>query len=110
MAGLLLARAATRRHEIAVRLALGAKRGRLVQALLAEALVLGFISAAGGVLLTLGAIPMLNVLTLPGQIPLRLSIAPDASLLAYAVFLAIVTTVTCGLVPAMGATRVNVVG
>jgi putative ABC transport system permease protein len=109
VAGLLLARAATRRHEIAVRLALGAKRGRLVQALLAEALVLGFVSAAGGVLLTLGAIPILNALTLPGQMALRLSIAPDVSLLAYALFLAIVTTVTCGLAPAIGATRVNVV-
>jgi predicted permease len=109
VAGLLLARATSRRHEIAVRVALGARRSRLVQALLAEALVLGFISAVGGVLLTLAAIPSLNALTLPGQMPFHLSIAPDVSLVAYAVLLAIVTTVTCGLVPALGGTRVNVV-
>ena len=108
VAGLLLARATTRRHEIAVRVALGAKRVRLVQALLAEALVLGIISAAGGVLLTLGVIPVLNAVTLPGQLPLRLSIAPDAWLIGYAVLLALVTTVACGLVPALRGTRVNV--
>jgi hypothetical protein len=55
VAGLLLARAAARRHEIAVRMALGARRARLVQALAAEALVLDAISAAGGVLLTSSA-------------------------------------------------------
>jgi putative ABC transport system permease protein len=108
VAGLLLARAATRRHEIAVRVALGAKRARLVQTLLAEAMILGIISAAGGVLLTLGVIPILNAVTLPGQLPLRLSIAPDAWLIGYAVFLALVTTVACGLVPALRGTRVNV--
>ena len=53
-------------------------------------------------------IPFLNALTLPGQLPLRLSIVPDAWLVAYAVLLALVTTVACGLAPALRATRVNV--
>ena len=52
-----------------MRVALGAKRVRLVQALLAEALVLGIVGASGGVLLTLGVIPILNAVTLPGQLP-----------------------------------------
>ncbi len=108
VAGLLLARATTRRHEIAVRVALGAKRSRLVQALLAEALVLGLISAAGGVLLTLTVIPVLNAVVLPGQLPLRLTVAPDAWLIGYALLLALVTTAACGLVPALRGTRVNV--
>lgn len=108
VAGLLLARATSRQHEIAVRIALGARRARLVQTLLAEALVLGAMSAGGGTLLTLGVIPFLNALTLPGQLPLRLSIVPDAWLVAYAVLLALVTTVACGLAPALRATRVNV--
>ena len=108
VAGLLLARTTTRRHEIAVRVALGAKRVRLVQALLAETLVLGTVSAAGGVLLTLVAIPILNAITLPGQLSIRLSIAPDAWLIGYAVLLALVTTIACGLVPALRGTRVNV--
>ena len=101
VAGLLLARATSRQHEIAVRIALGARRARLVQTLLAEALVLGAMSAGGGTLLTLGVIPFLNALTLPGQLPLRLSIVPDAWLIVYAVLLALVTTVACGLAPAL---------
>ena len=108
VAGLLLARATSRQHEIAVRIALGARRARLVQTLLAEAFVLGAMSAAGGTLLTLGVIPFLNALTLPGQLPLRLSIVPDLWLVAYAVLLALVTTLACGMVPALRGTRVNV--
>ena len=64
-----------------MRIALGARRVRLVQTLLAEALVLGALSAAGGVALTLAVIPLLNALTLTGQLPLRLTIAPDAWLI-----------------------------
>ena len=108
VAGLLLARASSRQHEIAVRIALGARRVRLVQTLLAEALLLGAMSAGGGALLTLGVIPFLNTLTLPGQLPLRLSIVPDGWLVAYAVLLALVTALACGLVPALRGTRVNV--
>jgi predicted permease len=109
VAGLLLARVASRRNEIAVRVALGAGRGRLVQALLAESLVLGLISAAGGILLTLMVLPVLNAVNLPGQVALRVSVAPDGTLLSYGLVLAIVTTITCGLIPALRATRVNVV-
>jgi predicted permease len=89
-------------------MALGARRARLIQTLLAEALVLCAISAAGGTLLTLGVIPILNAWTLPGQVPLRLSVVPDAGLLAYTVLMALATTAACGLVPALRGTKVNV--
>ena len=108
VAGLLLARAAARQHEIAMRVALGARRSRLVQALLAEAFVLGALSATGGVLLTLIAIPSINALAVPGNPSLRLALKPDAWLLAYAAVLGAATTIACGLVPALRATRVDV--
>jgi putative ABC transport system permease protein len=108
VAGLLLARATARRHEIAMRVALGARRTRLIQAVLAEALVLGAFSATGGVLLTLIAIPSINALAVPGDPSMRLVLKPDAWLLAYAALLGAATTIACGLVPALRATHVDV--
>jgi putative ABC transport system permease protein len=108
VAGLLLARATARRHEMAMRIALGARRGRLIQALLAEALVLGGLSAAGGLLLTMIAIPTINAIAVPGEPSMRLQMSPDRWLIAYAAFLGIATTIAGGLVPALHGTRVDV--
>lgn len=108
VAGLLLARSTARHHELAMRTALGARRARLIQLLLAEALVIGALSATGGVVLTLLAIPAINAIALPGEPSMRLLVAPDAWLLGYAAVLGAVTTIACGLVPALRSTRVDV--
>ncbi len=107
MAGLLLARATSRHHEITVRLALGASRMRLMQTLLAEAFVLGSASAVGGVLLTLAVLPLLDRLS-PGTAPLQVAASIDGWLFVYAVVAAAATTIACGLVPALRATRTSV--
>jgi len=108
VAGLLLARATSRRHEMALRIALGARRTRLIQALLAEALVLAALSATGGVLMTLIAIPALNAIAVPGEPSMRLQMTADVWLLAYAAFLGVGTTLAGGLLPALQSTRVDV--
>src|SRR5262249_23688333 len=108
VAGLLLARATARRHEMAMRLALGARRGRLIQALLAEALVLGTLSAIGGVLLPTTAIPTINAIAVPGEPSMRLQMTADVWLIAHAAVLGLVTTIVGGLLPALQSTRMDV--
>jgi putative ABC transport system permease protein len=102
---LMLTRAAGRRRELAIRAAVGAGAGRLLTQLVCESLVL---SAAGGVLGVMLASWLLNGLStwmatrLP--IPLLSQVAIDPGVLAFAALVTIITTVFCGLAPALGAT------
>ena len=105
VANLLIARAFMRQKEIAVRLSLGASRGRLVRQLLVESLVL---SAAGGVvglalafLLTRG---LLRLVPTDGQ-PLMINASPDARILMFTVALTFLTGIVFGLLPALRASR-----
>jgi len=105
--GLLLARAVLRRREIAIRVALGAGRARVVQAMLVEAVLLVLSGAAVGLP---GAL-VLSRLPLPGALGglLEATRGFEASLLAYALALVVASTLVCGLVPALRATRADVV-
>ncbi len=105
VAGLLLARASVRRQEIAIRLALGASRGRLLQQLLAESLLLSVAGAALGLLMALVAAKAAAAVPLPFPVPIRLQISPDWRVVCYAGFMAIVSAVASGLVPAWQSLR-----
>lgn len=106
VAGVLLARGASRRHEIAVRLALGAGRASLVRMLLIESLLLSLLATAGGLAATTMILPMLGQVQLLNAMAVRIpAIELDLYLTAYAAALALITCLLCGVVPAFQATR-----
>jgi len=109
VAGMLLARAAARQREIAIRLAVGAGRGRLVRQLLTESLILGVLGAGVGVLLASWLTRLLTSFDLPIPIPLSLNLRLDARVLGFTAGIALVTGVLAGLAPALRATRANLV-
>ena len=108
--GMLLARAAARRREIGVRLAVGASRGRLVRQLLTESLVLSCLGAGMGLALAWSLLRTLAAAELPvGPFPITFDFLLDARAFLFTAGLAAGAGVTAGLVPALGATRPNVV-
>jgi putative ABC transport system permease protein len=101
VATLLLARAAARSREIAVRLAIGAGRGRIVRQLLMESALLAFFGAAVGLGLAQVASHSLVTLLSTGRgSPLVLDLAPNARVLAFTSVVAMATSLLFGIVPA----------
>jgi putative ABC transport system permease protein len=97
VAGLLVARGTRRRQEIAIRLAIGGSRARLVQQLLVEGLWLAIIGTAAGLALSVAFMRLVNGLRLPVPLPVGLHLAPNRAVLL------------CALWPAMQATRLTLV-
>jgi putative ABC transport system permease protein len=108
VAGLLLARAAARQKEISIRLALGATRGRLVSQLLMESLPLALAAGSAGLLLALWLNGFLSAIELPGGVTIQLDLRLDKRVLAFTLLLSFLTTVLCGLAPALQASRTDV--
>jgi predicted permease len=105
VSSLLLARASARRQELAIRLAIGAGRGRIVRQLLAESLLLALLGTCAGLILNLWLSGVMNRIQLPLPIPLQLLIQPDWRLLVYSTVVAGMSTLVAGLMPALNATR-----
>jgi predicted permease len=101
----LLARASTRSREIAVRLALGARRGRLVRQLLTESLLLFLLGGAAGTALAFAATRALSRVEPPTPIPVLLDFHPDIPVLLAALLVTLIAGVAFGLAPALQATR-----
>ena len=105
VANLLLARATGRYREMAVRLALGATRGRLQRLVLMESVFLSLGGGSFGLALSLWATQALSAFRLPAPVPLDLSVSADWRVLLYTFALSVGAGVLFGLAPAWAATR-----
>ncbi len=108
MANLLLARSAVRQREIAVRLAFGAARERIVRQVLTESIALALIGGALGVWIAQSMTGVLLKMVSSALIPLRFEIHPDARVLAFALALSLLTGALFGIAPARNATKISV--
>jgi macrolide transport system ATP-binding/permease protein len=106
VAGLLLARGTARRREIAVRLALGAGRLRLVRQLVTESAALAILSGVLGLLVAQWTLALIARLEPPVPVTLALDMSLDGRVLAFTAIVALVGGVLFGLAPAIHATRV----
>ncbi|MCP3102295.1 ABC transporter permease [Myxococcus sp. K15C18031901] len=104
VANLMLTRATVRRREVAVRRALGASRGRVVQWLLAESFLLSFMGGVAGLLVSVWTTQLLLALV-PPDVPRLETVGVDGVVLAFTALLSVLTALGCGLLPALGGTE-----
>jgi predicted permease len=109
VAGVLLARASARRREIAVRVAIGAGRARLVRQLVTETALLFAIGGTAGILLARGMTSLLLAALPAFPVPVNLSLPLDGRVLAFAACVSLAAALLSGIAPALHASKADVV-
>ncbi len=108
-AGLLLSRARKRTREIAVRLAIGAGRFRLIRLLLTESLVLALLGGLGGIVVGYAGIEAMGTFSIPSELPVKVPFRMDTRVLLASLALSVLSALFCGLAPALESTRMDLV-
>ena len=108
LANMLLAKAGARRREIAIRLAVGASRFRLIRQLVTESVLLSLGGGIAGLALAYWMTNAVSAMKLPGSIPFQFDIRPDWQVLVFTILLSIATGIGFGLAPAFAATKADV--
>ena len=106
VANLMLARATVREREMALRLSLGAGRGRLVRQLLTESVLLAAMGGAAGLALAWGGIALIRAAN-PGNLPFIDSVRVDGGALGFMALISMVTGILFGLAPALESARAD---
>ncbi len=109
VAGLLLSRARSRTREIAVRLAMGAGRFRLIRMLLAESLIFACLGGAGGLAVAYASIHFFSSLAIPSELPQILPFRMDVRVTLACLTLSLLSALLCGMAPALQSTRADLV-
>jgi predicted permease len=110
VANMMLARATSRRRELAIRAAIGAGRGRIVRQLLSESLVLAAAGGAAGTLVAVWAGRLVSGLGADlGPVPIDFNVSLDATVLLFAIATSLATALLFGLAPAWSASRLDLV-
>ncbi len=109
VAGMLLSRGSARAREIAVRLAVGSGRVRVIRQLMTESVMLFLLGGGLGIGLTMWATTALTNLRTPLPVPMFVEFSPDARVLAFTVVVALLTGVVFGLAPALQTTKTDLV-
>ncbi len=109
LANLLLVRASTRRKEIAIRLSMGASRGRLISQLLTESTLLGLLGGAVGLAIAYWTAKLITSFRPPIAFPIAIDLSLDGTVLAFTLVLSVLTGVIFGLVPSIKASRPDLV-
>lgn len=109
VASLLYARASGRQKELAIRLALGAGRGRILQQLLTESLLISLLGAAAGVLLARWLTNLLSSIRFATDIPIDFNFSLNSTILGYALILGVASGILAGLMPGLRISNTNLV-
>lgn len=107
VANLVLARGSSRVKEIAIRMAIGAGRARLVRQLLTESLVLAVLGGAAGLAVGYAGVKFLDSIPIPSDFPIALGVRMDQRMLWFSLCVSIGTGIVFGLLPALRATRAD---
>ena len=109
LANLLLARATERRKELAIRLAMGASRARIVRQLITEAVMLSLGGGIAGLLIAMWINALVSAMKFPSDLPLVIDLRVDWRVLAFAFGVSLATGIAFGLLPALQASRPDLI-